>query len=137
MVVLFEWNSPDDVRVRLSGTGICQHTGRDTTGMNYAELTPAPHWPIRRFRLETMVRQPCGGVMFHEEIVGDVPVTVTSITLPLLASGREGKPLLFTYVVPQELLPLSGPAPLARLARLPDAFSFIDIGAGAPDRDQP
>jgi hypothetical protein len=136
MVVLFEWREADDVRIRLTGTAIDRYTGEDRTGKSYSELTPPSHWPVRRHRLRSMVQHPCGGVMMHE-YVASKPVTVTTITLPLLPDEIHGFPYLFSYVVPAEGLPHPADTPLARLSALPEAFSFIDIGAGAPASTEP
>lgn len=137
MVMLFELRAPDDVRFRVAGTGIARHLGFDPTGRNYMELTPEGQWPVRRYRLDRMAGQPCGGAMHHEDEQDLRRVAIAMLTLPLLPDEPDGYPLLFTHVAPLEEMPHPVDGTLARMTRLPDRFTFVDIGAGVPDAIEP
>jgi len=136
-VTLLEHRSVDDVRYRVAGTMITHHLGAEPTGKNYADLTPPEQWPVRRYRLASMVGRPCGGALHHEH-EHDLRRVVTAIlTLPLAPDAADGPPLLLSVLAPLEQLPDSRATSLSHKMRLPERFAFVDIGAGVPDSTEP
>jgi hypothetical protein len=91
MVSLLEVRSPDDVRVRVAGSGLSPFKGFDLTGMNLADLTPKADWPVRRYRLQCIVGHPCGGALIHEMRQRDTVVhAVAMVALPLRPVVADG-----------------------------------------------
>lgn len=136
-ISLLEYRSADDVRYRVAGTKITHYLGVEPTGQNYADLTPVGQWPVRRFRLASMVRQPCGGALHHEEEHDLRRVATASLTLPLLPDAPGGFPLLLALLAPLDRLPDAQATSLSHKMRLPERFTFVDIGAGVPASTEP
>ena len=138
MVSLLELKGPDDVRVRVAGSGLSPIKGFDPTGMNLADLTPKSDWPLRRYRLQRMVQHPCGGALLHEVRHHDnLLLAVAMVVLPLLPADADGNPMLLMLTVRRDQPSLDPPAPYSPTLPIPDAFSFVDIGAGAPETTEP
>jgi hypothetical protein len=139
MVSLIEIKSPDEVRIRVAGSGLTPFQGFDPTGLNLADLTPKPDWPLRRYRLQSLVNHPCGGVLMHEARQGGVLLhAVAMLALPLLPAVADGDPQVLLLTVRTD----EGGATPAALPRpaswpIPDGYSFGDIGAGTPASTMP
>jgi len=136
-IALLDVHGPEDVRYRVAGTRLVAHLGFDPTGRNYKELTPPGQWPVRSYRVRQMVARPCAGAMHHEEEFDLHRVVVGMLTLPLLPDAVDGRPLLLSYAEALEPLPHPADMPLTRVMRLPDRFTFVDIGAGVPETTEP
>lgn len=138
MVSLLEMKGPDEVRIRVAGSGITPFKGFDPTGMNLAELTPKADWPVRRHRLQAIVRHPCGGALIHEAREnGELLHATAVVTLPLLPAADDGNPLLLLLTVRTDQPGANPVAAATPLLPIPDVFNFIDIGAGAPGSTLP
>ena len=137
MVAMLEIKGPDEVRYRVVGTRITEQLGFDPTGRNYAEFTAREEWPVRSYRLRQMATRPCGGALHYEETTELQRIAIAHLTLPLLPDMPSGSPLLLSHIEPLEPLPHPEDDRLERLMRLPDRFTFVDIGAGVPDTIDP
>lgn len=138
MVSMLELKSPDEVLVRVSGSGITPFKGVDLTGTNLRDLTPKAAWPVRSYRLLSVVRHPCGGALMHEVRQGEELLHVVAmIVLPLRPAAPEGNPLVLIQLIRTDRPGVTPTAPGPEGLPLPDAFSFIDIGAGAPASTEP
>jgi len=138
MVSMLEIKGPDEVRIRVAGSGITPFKGFDPTGMNLAELTPKADWPVRRYRLQSIVRHPCGGALIHEVWRdGALLHAAAVVTLPLLPAAAGGNPLLLLLAVRTDEPGASPTAPGSPLLPIADTFNFVDIGAGAPESTLP
>lgn len=130
---ILEWIPPDQLRVRLLGTGQVDRMGRDITGTNYFDLLSDAGRKQSVRNTELMFSQPCGLLTLREERYenGDLD-TVERLSLPLLDQERNVMQLIGT----------SAPLVETKLARdrgkkhldspIID-YRFIDIGAGVPD----
>jgi hypothetical protein len=133
MVSLFELKSPDEIIIRVAGSGLTPFKGVDLTGMNLAELTPKADWPVRRYRMQSMVRHPCGGALMHEVRTRDKLLhAVAMVALPLLPAVPSGLPQLLVLTVRTDQPGVAPTEAYGAAMPIPDVFSFIDIGAGTP-----
>lgn len=137
-VILFELIGPEEIRVKVAGSQLRDHTDFEATGRNFAEITPAEQWPLRQWRMTQMASIPCGGVMITRDTdVEGEGSTFETVTLPL-EPDEPGKPrlLLSNVAVIGGVYdpPRKGRAQLVPLA---DEFRFIDLGAGMPQQAGP
>jgi len=58
-ILIYEYVSPDDIRIRLSGTATYKGYKRDLTGENYLDLVPDSYREGASRRLHAIVQQPC------------------------------------------------------------------------------
>jgi len=138
MVSLLEMKSPDEVVIRVAGSGLTPFKGFDPTGMNLADLTPRTDWPVRRYRLQCLVRNPCGGALLREALRdGELLHAVAMIVLPLRPAADDGNPQLLMQLMRTDQPGVPPAAPGHTLLPMPDEFSFIDIGAGTPASTEP
>lgn len=138
MVSMVEVRSPDEMVIRVAGSGITPFKGFDLTGMNLKDLTPAKDWPIRRHRIMSVVRHPCGGALLHEGRMGDELIhTVAMVVLPLRPASPDGNPLVLMQLIRTDQPGVSPAEPISQHLPIPDEFSFIDIGAGTPASTEP
>ena len=138
MVSMLELKSPDDVLIRVAGSGITPFRGVDLTGMNLKDLTPKADWPLRRYRLMSLVQHPCGGALLHEyRESGELRHAAAMVVLPLRPATPEGNPLLLMQLIRTDQPGVSPATPAPQGLPIPDEFSFIDIGAGAPASTEP
>ena len=137
-IMLFEVLAPDEILIKVAGTQLRDHVNFEATGKNFRDVTPPGHWPIRRYRMTKMAETPCGGLF----ITVDRATTGTgafyeTVTLPI-EPDEAGRPRqLITNVMPigdVRAAPLPTRAPVFDMA---DRFSFLDLGAGKPDRTEP
>jgi hypothetical protein len=138
MVSLIEVKSPEDVRVRVAGSGLTPLRGFDPTGLNLFDLTPKADWPVRWYRLRSIIEHPCGGVLMNELRRGGTLLhSVAMLALPLLPAEPGGDPQVLMLTVRTDdngAIPM-GPRPA--VLPIPDVFSFVDIGAGTPGSTLP
>jgi hypothetical protein len=130
---ILEWVPPDQLRVRLLGTGRVGRMGRDITGKNYLDLLSEDGRKESVRNIELIFSTPCGLLTLREERYenGDLD-TVERLSLPLLHEER-GTPHLIGTSAPLVETNIA----LDRGRRSLDApiisYRFIDIGAGIPD----
>lgn len=140
-VLLFELLGPDDIRVKVAGSQLRDHTEVETTGRNLAEFTQPEQWPLRRYRLMTMAHRPCGSVtLIHGRPDSrNEGAAFEVVTLPLVPDHPAKPPLLISNVAviassdgpDSELKPAPSTLPLA------EDFRFLDLGAGVPEGEGP
>jgi len=137
-VALFEICGPDEIRFKMAGARLREYANFEASGRNFAELTPAEVWPIRRYRMMRMACWPCAGISTKHDLrrLGEGS-NFEFVTLPIGADTPGGMPLLITCVTPLggELEPTAPDREPVML--LADGFRFIDIGAGTPARTNP
>lgn len=130
---ILEWVPPDQLRVRLLGTGQVDRMGRDITGANYFDLLSEAGRKRSVRNTELMFSKPCGLLTLREERYenGDID-TVERLSLPLRHEER-GTPHLIGTSAPLVEKKLD----LDRGKRFLDtpiiSYRFIDIGAGIPE----
>jgi hypothetical protein len=137
-VILFELIGPDEIRIKVAGSQLRDHTDFEATGRNFAELTPPEQWPLRQWRMAQMASRPCGGVMITRDtdVEGDGS-TFETVTLPLEPDEPDKPRLLLSNVAVIGGVydpPRKGRAPLVPLV---DEFRFLDLGAGIPQQGGP
>jgi hypothetical protein len=138
-VILFELVSDDEILVKVAGSQLREHGNFEATGRNLRDLTPHELWPVRRWRMKAAAGFPCGARMVSIDTWtrSGEPVAFETVTLPV-ESDEPAKPRLLMsnvavlggiYESPAENRP--------QLARLPEEFRFLDLGAGVPNRIEP
>jgi hypothetical protein len=138
-VVLLEIISGDDIRIKVAGSQLREHANFEATRKNFADITPPEQWPIRRWHLTQMAARPCGGALISRDtqtLTGE-GVTFEAVTLPVEPEGPTKPRLLMSNVA--VLGGIYEPAAKDRppIIRLADAFRFLDLGAGIPNRMEP
>jgi hypothetical protein len=137
-VILFELAGPDEIRVKVAGSLLREHTAFEATGRNFAEITPPDQWPLRRWRMQEMASLPCGGVMVwcDREVEGEGN-TFETVTLPLQPDLPDRPRLLLSNVA--GIGGVYDPPRQGRLKLVPlvDEFRFLDLGAGLPQSAAP
>jgi len=137
-VSLVEVYGPDDMRIRVAGTGLRGFVGFELTGTSYRDITPPEEWPTRSFRVLAMVGQPCGGLsVFDTQFVGGGAAEIELLTLPV-ADDSSGQARFIIAHAGVRTVPLDMIAPPGgRQMRLADAFRYLDIGRGIPAATAP
>lgn len=138
-VILFELVSDDEIRIRVAGSQLREHHNVEATGKNLRDLTPAEQWPLRRWRTRAAAMRPCGARMINigTRKPGGEGAAFETVTLPLEPDDARKPRLLMSNValVSGKYAPPAKSRPEEAL--LPIEFSFLDLGAGIPERIDP
>lgn len=117
-LTIVELSEPDDWRVRLSGTAVCERMGVDVTGEN--ALTALPIGERHRLKrlVARMFRKTCGLRALATESYSNGETSVLdTIALPLI--GAEGQRMVVTYaLVVRDIENRFGARPVAQRTRL-------------------
>jgi hypothetical protein len=138
-IILFELVSDDEILVKVAGSHLRDHGNFEATGRNLRDLTPPEQWPVRWWRMAAAAALPCGArmVSIDNRTLSGAGVAFETVTLPIEPDEPEKPRLLMSNVA------VLGGAydPPAKdrpqLAWLPEAFRFLDLGAGVPSRIEP
>jgi hypothetical protein len=137
-VILFELAGPDDIRIKVAGSQLRDHTDFEATGRNFAELTLPQEWPLRRYRMTMMATLPCGGVMItYDRRTRGEGVTLETVTLPLAPDEPAKPPLLISNVTLIDGVFEPPVEDRPQIVPLVDEFRFVDLGMGVPERARP
>lgn len=137
-VSLVEVAGPDDMRIRVAGTGLREYLGFELTGTSYRDITPPDLWPTRRFRVLAMIEQPCGGLsLFGERFVSGRNATIELLSLPIAHDHSGRGQFIIAHAGLRETPSDLVATPDNRRMRLADTFRYLDIGNGTPARDSP
>jgi hypothetical protein len=130
--MIFEIVAPDHFLVRLAGTTVIEHYGREITGQNYLDFRSAEERPVTRAAMTLIATHPCGQLVRQTIQTGDGRGRISeSFGLPM--RDDEGRATLLYYQVDDIWLDdfrtreeryLVGKRTAVRL--------FIDIGNGIP-----
>jgi hypothetical protein len=138
-IILFELISDDEIRVRVAGSELRQHTDFEATGKNLRDLTPSEQWPVRRWRTRAAATRPCGARMINigSRTPGGEGAAFETVTLPIEPDDTQKPRLLMSNVaiLAGDYEPPAKARPQDAL--LPADFAFLDLGAGIPDRIAP
>lgn len=89
-ILIYEYLSRDDIRIRLCGTATYSAYKRNLTGENYLDLVPASYREGASRRLHAIIQQPCALVTSLSGPAGlDVKGLYEVIGLPLKAADGE------------------------------------------------
>lgn len=137
MIAVLEIGPAEEIRYRLAGTGLREYFGFDLTGRSYRDVISQEQWPVRLHRMRQNAAHPCGGVAFYAipQKSGDA-VAAEAVGLPVEAGGGQPPQVIMHVGLAIRVRDAMIGADTDR-ARLPDRFSFFDIGAGVPARDVP
>lgn len=135
-LVVLEVRAPDDVVFRLAGTALCRALGRELRGTDYLRGMPEAARTRRIARLQHLVNQPCGALVYSlRHAATGMPFRTEGLSLPIRPAAA-GAPMQVVGVVAR--LP-GEPEPYAvaerEIGRLQDDYRFFDIGAGVPAGD--
>jgi hypothetical protein len=125
---IFEVKGPDEIRVRLIGTGFVLRTGIDNTGRNALDIVPEALRDWTAFHFRRMAETPCGSICISRETYGGARMLTEVLSLPF--ADTSGRPVLI----------VSASIPFERPEYIPDGdkmsiggfhdVAYLDIGAG-------
>lgn len=135
-VYITEWRADHEMEVRLSGTALDDTAGRALTGSNYFDTVGPKEMPFFSGVIKAVVKQPCGMKMRRTVTLKDGSAyQLRSLSFPL--ADREGA---VRYIVGMmnviRDIPMSTFEEAAHARSEVHDVTFIDIGAGVPDKPQ-
>jgi PAS domain len=128
---------PSLIRCKLSGTALRDLFGFELTGRNMIDLTPPDQRRRRGWRYSVGALQPCGCLFGGKlRFLSGALAPYLGLVLPLRPSQKDGSMLAISAIA---LIRGQGwindrSEPALNLA---EYVSFLDIGAGVPDRTDP
>lgn len=138
-VVLLELISEENVQIKVAGSQLREHSGFETTGKNFRDLTPIDQWPLRRWRMNQVATVPCGArqVNINRWTRDGRSVALETVTLPLEPDDPAKPRMLISNVAALSGVYDAPAKDRPRLASMPDEFRFLDLAAGIPRRITP
>jgi hypothetical protein len=138
LVLLIEYHSPAEARVKVAGSRLRDYIGYELTGANYIDLAPLEDRPIRRYRSWEVAMRPCGSRLLYDHRVQSGRIMRSEVvSLPLDPDLPGGPRMTIANIVPltsrNELLE----PPVDRDVVVAEEYAFLDIGAGVPDSIYP
>ena len=130
--MIFEIVSPDHVLIRLAGTTVIEHYGREITGQNYLDFRTAEERQMVGTAMAEVVRHPCGQRVIHHVQAGDGTDRVSeAFGLPM--RDDDGNPNLLFYQIDGLRLDDFKSREQRYLSEITvSSLEFIDIGNGVP-----
>ncbi|WP_281683958.1 PAS domain-containing protein [Thalassobaculum salexigens] len=131
--LIFEIVAPDHFLVRLAGTTVIEHYGREITGQNYLDFRTPQERPITRAAMTLIATHPCGQLVSQAVRTGDGKGRISeSFGLPMRDDA--GRATLLYYQVDDIRLDDFKTREERYLLEKKTAIRhFIDIGNGIPD----
>ena len=131
--MIFEMVAPDHFLIRLAGTTVIEHYGREITGMNYLDFRTHDERPITQAMMPLVATQPCGQLVLQSVRTGDGKGRASqSFGLPMRDDNGEAR-LLFYQVDYTGLDDLKTRDEHYLLEQRTVVRHFMDIGNGFPD----
>lgn len=129
-ISITEHAAPGIWRIRLAGTGIGRHAGRELTGTNFLDMVDPAWRAIEDKRLELVLAHPCGSITLRRGRRGS-GLTHRDRTLVLPLRDNEGRARLL--VATTEIVSPDDPTVDASLTSLQILERrYLDLGAGVP-----
>jgi hypothetical protein len=132
-VSMYQFNSKQDITIRLAGTEIVHVYGQEVTGMNYLDLWPEDLRATVGEVFTAMLSQPCGLLVAMDALSRDGVTTKSiSVGFPFLNNDGQANLTLFhtsNFDMPILHDPKTDPVVSLRLTRR----VLLDIGAGKPE----
>ena len=131
--MIFEIVSPDHVLIRLAGTTVIEHYGREITGRNYLDFRTAEERQMVGAAMAQVARHPCGQRVVHRVKAGDGSDRMSeAFGLPM--RDDDGKPTLLFYQIDGLRLDDFKSREERYLSEITvSSLDFYDIGNGIPE----
>ncbi|MBT6136092.1 MAG: PAS domain-containing protein [Rhodospirillaceae bacterium] len=132
-LLIYEYEGPYNLRIRLAGTSLVARHGREITGLNLMDMVPPENYEDASWLFQQIVTQPCGCLSHgHAKSLSGRRVHFEILFFP--ARNRQGK-------IDQIVAHSIGKEPdryydtaSERVAETKEfQRALIDIGAGVPD----
>ena len=134
---IVEVASPSLIRCKLSGTALRDLFGFDLTGRNLIDLTPPDQRRRRGWRYWIGTTQPCGCLFGGKlRFLSGALAPYLGLVLPLRPSQEDGPMLAISAIALIRDYGWINERSQPEL-NLAEYVSFLDIGAGVPDRTDP
>jgi hypothetical protein len=134
LVLLIEYHSPDEARIKVAGSRLRDYLGYELTGANYVDLAEPERRPIRRYRNWEIVTRPCGSRLIYDHRMQSGQVMPAEVvSLPLDPDLPGGPRLTLANIAPLSRRTEILEPPMDRRIAVAEEFTFLDIGAGVPD----
>ena len=131
-IYIVEWNSRDDVVIRICGTGLEERFGKSLKGANYFKFCSPDQRPFFSILVEAVIHHPCAlEVSRNVEMEDGTTREFSSLNLPL--ADDEGNP---RFIV--GMMNITRKAPFGKTKQVGNArsiinkYGYIDIGFGTP-----
>ena len=134
--MIFEIVAADHFLVRLAGTTVIEHYGREITGQNYLDFRTPEERPVTRAAMTLIATHPCAQLVRQAVRTGDGKGRVSeSFGLPM--RDDRGQPTLLYYQVDDiRLDDFKTREERYLLEKRTAERVFLDIGNGVPDFPQ-
>jgi hypothetical protein len=132
-VVLFDFLDADRIIFRVAGTALCDVVGRELRGCNLLDFAAPEGRGLRARRMQHIVARPCGAVISGERrSASGMKFRTEALSLPIVPA----RPDAAMQIIGVISLELGQPRPSrvspGEIGVLPEAYRFLDIGAGLP-----
>lgn len=132
-VFILERHGENCLRVRVAGSGIREHLGREITGLNLFDLLPTEHLYSYQAYYNNLRHYPCAGhVKRPATMTGGGRHLIQTMHLPLL--DKEGEVSFFIGCVHVERMPMRHEEIKHGILkeRRDLNIAYLDLGAGIP-----
>jgi hypothetical protein len=131
LILLLEYHSPDEVRVRVAGSRLRDFLGFELTGANYIDLAPPERRHIRRYRSWEVVGRPCGSRLIYDHHLQSGRIVRSEVvSLPLDPDRTGGPRMTLANIAPLTNRDDIFEAAANRDLTVAEEYTFLDIGAG-------